>query len=326
MSFDRDRPMAVDSLEKVRIQGVDQWVLVRSADERNPVLLLLQQGPGLPMINEAEAFDRATRLEDSFTVVYWDYRGCGKSYDPSTPAESITLEQYVRDTTEMSELLLARFGKTRLTMLGLSMGGTIAILAGVAHPAYYDAIVAVAPDLAGADAEAFAYDFALAEARKRKNRCAESALDAIGPPPHATVEAFGTRVKWIANFGGVRRGATYNRLLSEAVVRILRSRHYSLGDVFRTMRGMELTQKLLVREMPSWDLRARVDPASIPLHVFQGRFDKAANPAIAAAFTPHLVWFEHSAHAPHYEESEKFRTELLRAHRSRTAHAGARTS
>jgi len=36
----------VERLEKVRIGGIDQWVSIRGADRRNPVLLYMHGGPG----------------------------------------------------------------------------------------------------------------------------------------------------------------------------------------------------------------------------------------------------------------------------------------
>jgi hypothetical protein len=45
--------MTIDSLEGVQLGGITQWIRVRGADVANPVLLLMQQGPGLPIINDA---------------------------------------------------------------------------------------------------------------------------------------------------------------------------------------------------------------------------------------------------------------------------------
>jgi hypothetical protein len=39
-------PNGVERLEKVRIGGIDQWVSIRGADRRNPVLLYIHGGPG----------------------------------------------------------------------------------------------------------------------------------------------------------------------------------------------------------------------------------------------------------------------------------------
>jgi pimeloyl-ACP methyl ester carboxylesterase len=69
--------LAIDTLEAIPVGGAAQWIRVRGADTFNPVLLLIQQGPGLPMINEARRFEHVLGLEQAFTVVYWDQRGCG---------------------------------------------------------------------------------------------------------------------------------------------------------------------------------------------------------------------------------------------------------
>lgn len=56
--------MEIDELDAFSVGEVTQWVRIRSRDANDPVLLLIQQGPGLPMINEVKAFERALRLED----------------------------------------------------------------------------------------------------------------------------------------------------------------------------------------------------------------------------------------------------------------------
>ena len=56
-----------------------EWIRIRGVNASNPVLLLIQQGPGLPMINEVRRFEHLLGLEQDFTVIYWDQRGCGRS-------------------------------------------------------------------------------------------------------------------------------------------------------------------------------------------------------------------------------------------------------
>ena len=58
--------MDIDTLEAVPIGGTTQWIRVRSEHRSNPVLLLMQQGPGLPIIHEARTFARRLRLETVF--------------------------------------------------------------------------------------------------------------------------------------------------------------------------------------------------------------------------------------------------------------------
>src|SRR5215469_3624748 len=71
--------MDIDVREPVQLGGSTQWIRIRAASSGNPVLLLVQMGPGLPMINQAQTFGRVLSLEDDFTVIYWDQRGCGLS-------------------------------------------------------------------------------------------------------------------------------------------------------------------------------------------------------------------------------------------------------
>jgi len=105
--------MQIDALEGVQLGGITQWIRVRGADASNPVLLLMQQGPGLPMINEAQRLERLLGLEEAFTVVYWDQRGTGLS-SPSLRKDSspfeISVPRMVDDTVTLLELLRGRFG------------------------------------------------------------------------------------------------------------------------------------------------------------------------------------------------------------------------
>ena len=71
-----DRSIAV--LEEVDLGGVPQSVLIRGHDTRNPVLLFLHGGPGMPAMFLAHDFQRA--MERDFVMVHWDRRGAGKSF------------------------------------------------------------------------------------------------------------------------------------------------------------------------------------------------------------------------------------------------------
>ena len=105
--------MQINTLEAVQLDGTTQWIRVRGADGSNPVLLLMQQGPGLPIINDAPRLERLLGLEKAFTVVYWDQRGTGLS-SPSLRTSSnrfdISVARMVDDTVTLLELLRDRFG------------------------------------------------------------------------------------------------------------------------------------------------------------------------------------------------------------------------
>jgi len=103
--------MMIDALEAVQLGGITQWIRIRGTETTNPVLLLMQLGPGLPIINETRRFERLLGLEHALTVVYWDQRGAGLSLR-DTKAE-ISTARMISDTVSLLELLRGRFdGKT----------------------------------------------------------------------------------------------------------------------------------------------------------------------------------------------------------------------
>ena len=193
--------MAIDSLEPIPAGGTTQWIRVRGADAANPVLLLIQQGPGLPMINEARRFDHLLSLEQAFTVIYWDQRGCGRSLRRMKDRDSISVERMAGDTVSLLDFLRDRFGG-KTYVAGFSFGATLGAHAAAQRPDLVAALVAVGMDVDGAAAANAAYDFALAAARQRGNRRATRQLEAIGPPPHLNAKQFAIRVRWATNFGG----------------------------------------------------------------------------------------------------------------------------
>ena len=59
--------------------GLAQWVMIRGESLANPPLILLHGGPGFTEMRLFRHFNAP--LEKSFTVVNWDQRGSGKSFD-----------------------------------------------------------------------------------------------------------------------------------------------------------------------------------------------------------------------------------------------------
>jgi pimeloyl-ACP methyl ester carboxylesterase len=309
--------MAIDSLEPVQAGQTRQWIRIRGADTSNPTLLLIQQGPGLPMINETHRYGRILGLEQYFTVVYWDQRGCGRSLrGPQDPA-GISLDAMVADTVSLLGALRDRSGR-KSYVAGFSFGATLAAFAAAQRPDLVATLVATGMDIDGAAAARGAYQFALRTAEQRGNRRATRQLEAIGPPPHLTSRQFGTRVRWASSFGGVTTGQTYASLARELVSSLVRSPDYSAGDVIRTVRGMTATQAALLPDLAAMDLTRSLPRIDVPVVIVQGRHDQVAPGEPAQQYASslqapgkQLIWFETSAHTPHLEEPAKFRDVLL---------------
>jgi pimeloyl-ACP methyl ester carboxylesterase len=101
--------MEIDLREPVQLGESIQWIRIRAANTGNPLLLLVQMGPGLPMLNEAQTLGRVLSLEDDFTVIYWDQRGCGRSLRPANATRELSLPAMVNDTERLLAILCDRF-------------------------------------------------------------------------------------------------------------------------------------------------------------------------------------------------------------------------
>jgi pimeloyl-ACP methyl ester carboxylesterase len=317
--------MEIDALEAIQAGATTQWIRVRGADTSNPVLLLIQQGPGLPMINEARRFGHLLGLEQAFTVVYWDQRGCGRSLRGRQDPAGISVERMTGDTVSLLEFLRDRFGG-KTYVAGFSFGATLGASAAAQRPDLVATLVAVGMDIDGAAAGAGAYDFALAAARQRGNRRATRQLQAIGPPPHLDAKQFATRVRWATNFGGVTGGETYATLVRGLLASLVRSPDYSAADVIRTIRGISATQAALLPELAAMDLARTLPRLEVPVVMVQGRHDQVAPGGAAQRYasslqapSKRLVWFDSSAHTPHLEEPGKFRDLLIAVRASQLA-------
>ncbi|HEX6855588.1 MAG TPA: alpha/beta fold hydrolase [Streptosporangiaceae bacterium] len=312
--------MEIDALEPVQLGGITQWIRIRGTSTANPVLLLMQQGPGFPIINETRAWEQRLGLEQDFTVVYWDQRGTGLSALPLGRGQDrfeITPQLMISDTITLLELLAGRYGRKPF-IAGFSFGATYAAQAAVLRPDLVAGIVAAGMDIDIPFAERHMYDWVQSTARERGNRRAVRQLEKIGPPPHLDPKQFTTRGRWIANFGGVTAGATGNSLGRTLAASLLRSPDYSPAAAVRTVRGVTSSQAALLPLLAHTDLVATMPKLDVPIVLAQGRLDQVAPGAATQRFydaltapAKQLIWFEHSAHTPQYDEPAKFRDLLL---------------
>jgi pimeloyl-ACP methyl ester carboxylesterase len=312
-------PRSINTLERIRLGGTEQWIRIRGKDTSNPILLLIQQGPGLPMINEAADANKRWHLEEDFVMVYWDQRACGKSFRATIPPQSMTVEQLLTDTHELIQALTQRFQVAQLYVAGFSQGGTLAALVAARYPELIRAVVCVDLDVQWDVAERVTYEFALEQATRRRNHRALRELHRVGPPPHLESKTFGTRVKWVTNFGGVNRQETYTSLVLKTLRQLVCSRDYTLADIVRTLRGMRFAQEQLLPHLAHLDLFQMLPQLDVPVFLLQGRHDYLAPPATAEQYYQTLeapkgkqfIWFDKSAHMPQYEEPGKFRQTML---------------
>ncbi|HSM23973.1 MAG TPA: alpha/beta hydrolase, partial [Anaerolineaceae bacterium] len=163
---DQGNPIPGSVSEKIfiEINGVRQGMFIKSKNTSNPVLLFLHGGPGMPEYFLTQNYP--TRLEENFTVVWWEQRGAGISYSPDIIPETMDVNQLVDDTIEVTNYLRERFGKEKIYLMGHSGGSFIGILAADRAPELFYAYIGVAQMSYQIKSENLAYEYMLEEYNK----------------------------------------------------------------------------------------------------------------------------------------------------------------
>jgi len=133
---------AIDEQGFVSIGGIDQWIAVQGSDTGNPVILYLHGGPGeaqSPFLKDFEPWLK------NFTVVNWDQRGAGKTYEKNgTSTPDFKLDRLVEDAVLVSEYALKKLGKKKLILVGQSAGSMLGLLVAKRRPDLFHAYVGTA--------------------------------------------------------------------------------------------------------------------------------------------------------------------------------------
>jgi pimeloyl-ACP methyl ester carboxylesterase len=295
---------AIDRTIDLDVNGSRQRIRLCAEQEGRPPLLIVQGGPGLPLLNEVRKYQRLLDLERDFLVGYWEQRGCGDA--PARDTDGVSMLQQVSD---LRTVLRWFFEHTRqpVSVLAISIGGTFALLAAEHESDHLEAIVAVSPDLQTATGDAAADAFIRTRAGQHANRATRQRAVALPTPPYTDPAAFQQRVRLLGDLGGIEHGKTFGALLREALLSIVRT--YGVAGAMRTLRNMNRIQRGLMPQINSLDLLVSPPRIAVPVHFVFGDSDPLNPPAlvnslptaIAAPATTvtvvadagHMVHFDH---------------------------------
>lgn len=304
-------PNSIAEINYLRLGGLDQWVMIRGESLDNPPLILLHGGPGMSETFFFRRFNAA--LEKSFTVVYWDQRGTGKSFDRAIPRSSMTVEQFVADLGDLVEAVCTRLGQKKVVLFGHSWGSAIGTMYAAKFPEKVAAYVASGQIGDSQAGEAASYGFALAEAERLGNRRALKALRAIGPPPYPAKSLWVERT-WLSRLEGLATA----RVMWETARLFLEGPERSVFDVRNMIRGFRFSIDAMWDEASKLNLLTAVPALQMPVFFFLGRRDHWVPPETSVAYfneltapSKKLVWFERSGHEPFVDEPEKFSASMV---------------
>jgi pimeloyl-ACP methyl ester carboxylesterase len=273
-------PNGIDEAMFIRIGGIEQWVTIRGQDRTNPVVLVLDGGPGA-----AGSVFAPSGLEKDFVVVEWDQPGAGKTFGRAGRSidTNLSIEQVARDGNEVAEFLRQHLHAKKIALLGISWGTVVGINMIKLRPDLFFAYVGTGQVVNMQRGEAMNYEQLLAKARAKGDRVAVSELEKITPPPYVSAAALRTQRTFALSY---ETGAPSGSVL---FLRVLFAPRYSLGDVANWFRGFFASQEHFMGSamngpMMAVDLPALGTHFDVPVFVFQGSQDDFTPSELAEAY------------------------------------------
>jgi pimeloyl-ACP methyl ester carboxylesterase len=308
-------PNSIASLEKIKLGGVDQWLIIRGYDVNKPVLLFLSGGPGASEAARVLRFN--SELEKHFVVVIWEQRGCGKSYPSINPKGDLTIDQYTSDIIELTAILRERFDEEKIYLVGHSWGTIIGLRAAQQRPDLFHAYVGTAQMVDVLETDQIIYQMVMEHSRKTGDSQFVRTLEVQGPPPYfgkSPIQPYSTL------FG--REYAIYEapnikdpeyRRDGDILLLMLKQPEYGWLDRIYYLLGLMNTFNVVYPQLQDMDFRLDAARLDLPVYLILGRNDMN-NPYqipedyfnLLEAPSKRRYFFEDSGHGMIWEEAKLY--------------------
>jgi pimeloyl-ACP methyl ester carboxylesterase len=305
-------PGSISEKRFVNINGLEQGMFIKSKEASHPVLLYLHGG--MPDYFLTQKYPAG--LEDLFTVVWWEQRGSGISYNPSIPKESVTSEQLIADTLALTDYLRSRFHRDKIYLMGHSGGTFFGIQAAARTPERYHAYIGVEQMVNALKSEKLAYDFMLKEFKASGDTKMVQKLEAApvtlqGGVPQGYLAVRDTGMHRL----GIGTTHDMQSIITGLFLPSLAFREYTLMDKINLWRAKARNGVSVLWEASlATDLSQQVTELDLPVYFFEGVYDYTCSYTLAKDYFQKIkapvkgfYTFENSAHSPIFEEPEKFR-------------------
>src|ERR1043165_7412656 len=172
---------SIASLEKVNLNGSEQWISIRGHNVNKPILLHLGMGgPGGGGFATRSLFEP---LEKDFVVVSWDEPGTGKSYH-AVPTSALTKQRFVEDAHALTLYLRQRFHQDKIYVYGVSWTSILGVWLVQQYPELYYAYIGNGQMVNTTENDVMGYEFALDYLTEKGDLKTIGILRQNGPPPY----------------------------------------------------------------------------------------------------------------------------------------------
>ncbi len=312
-------PNSIASLEKVKLGGVEQWILIRGKDVNQPILLFLAGGPGGSEMAWVRHYN--AQLENHFVVVNWDQRGAGKSFAAINPRHAMTVKQYLSDTHDLVQMLKKRFHQQKIYLVGHSWGTILGVLTVQKYPELFYAYIGIGQMVDVRETDRINYEYTLSMAKKFNNMEALKELQEVELSPSTNdnvLKKIFTVVKLLEQFRGDRHEFDDSYVSLKDLIK--NATEYSATDKQMFWHILADTFELVYPQLYQMNLNliAQAPKLDVPVYFIEGRYEYDAPFELTEKYYNMLeapkkefICFEKSGNFPCYEEVEKFNSIMV---------------
>ena len=288
---------SIAELFELDVNGDAQYLLVRGVDRKQPVMLFVHGGPGMPAMFLAHDFQRG--LEKEFVVVHWDQRASGKSFKNTTDQAQLSISLLLSDMDVVVDYLRGSLGASKLWIVGHSHGSYLGALYARRHPEKVCAFVGTGQvaDESGAG-----------RTRAVQEKFLRGRLENLDRAPDTLIDDSNLEELLFLTGSELYGETSFSPLLMSGLM----APEYSLFDALNIARGSSFSSRSMIYDMPR-DLLASEWQFDVPVAVIMGRHDMVTPTQLSREYydrieAPKKAWyvFEETSHFPHFEQPRKF--------------------
>lgn len=304
-------PNSISEKRYLELNGAEFGLFIKGKDKNNPVLLMLHGGMPFYFITQKYP----TGLEELFTVVWWDQRGAGLSYNSKYNYQDITVDDLIEDTKEFTNYLRERFSQEKIYLMGHSGGTYLGIKTIEQYPELFTAYIGISQITNQKLSEQKAHQYILEQyendqsKRKYARQLRENLIELSEPIPDAYYEIRDYAMHDL----GVGTMRNMNSVVTGLFIPSLLFREYTLGEKFNLWRAkINSGVSVIWDEVISHDLSKESTQFKIPVYFLHGIYDYTVNYELAYDYfskikAPEKGFYtlKESAHSPIFEEPGK---------------------
>ncbi|MBK8824585.1 MAG: alpha/beta hydrolase [Anaerolineales bacterium] len=284
-------PNSIATLEKVNLNGSEQWITIRGQDMNNPILLNLGMGgPGGGGFATRSLFEP---LEKDFVVVSWDEPGTGKSYN-AVPFSTLNKKRFVEDAHALTLYLRERFNQEKIYVYGVSWTSILGVWLVQEYPELYYAYIGNGQMVNVIRDDVMGYELALNYSVERGDAKMVETLQRNGPPPYTGEDMLDKYVTYLDVLNDYMHSPHYTVIVP--IVPFV-APEYGLVDKINHTRGLIQSFEVVYPQLQDVDFTTQAAKLDVPVYIFVGRDDVNAMSSLVEEYfnileAPHkeLIW------------------------------------